>query len=354
MEKPNAVDPYMDLDSKAFREGLRFYDAEEAPFRLYGVFREGDRLRRMPEAIAKTVNKGVEVFHRRTAGGRIRFVTDSPYVVLKVEMPYVYLGNRISLSGSAGFDLYNTVDGRNFYGGCFMPPLDVKDGYAYALDNDDGWQEREITIHLTSYSTVARIWIGLHEKAVVKPAPDYLVEKPVVYYGSSITQGASASRPGLNYQNILSRRLRINHVNLGFSGHAYAEETMTDYIKGLSMSAFVMDYDNNAPTPEFLAATHGKMFRAIRQAQPDLPILILPRPMYYLNEEYRQRHEIVYGTYRQALDSGDRNVYFIPGRDLMALVEDDGLVDLHHPTDAGFLSMANAIEPVLRKMLFGK
>lgn len=291
MEDRKAIDPNMDLDSKAWREELRFYDAEEAPFRLYGVFREGDRLRRIPEAVAKSVSRGVEVFHRRTAGGRIRFVTDSPYVVLKVEMPYFYLGRNMSFAGSAGFDLYNTVDGQTRYGGCFLPPTppqEAKDGFSYALDNEEGWQEREVTIHLTSYSTVSRIWIGLHENASVKPAPDYLLQKPVVYYGSSITQGASASRPGLNYQNILSRRLRVDHINLGFSGNAKAEDAITDYIKGLSMSAFVMDYDNNAPTPEFLEATHGRMFRSIREAQPELPILILPRPMYYLNPENRR------------------------------------------------------------------
>ncbi len=126
---------------------------------------------------------------------------------------------------------------------------------------------------------------------------------------------------------------------------------MTDYINSLDMSAFVLDYDHNAPSTEHLQATHSRMFNKIRAAYPDLPILIMPRPKYYLTEEEKLRHEIVHNTYKAARDSGDENVYFISGRELMELAGDLGTVDNCHPTDLGFYSMAKAIEPILRKIL---
>ena len=92
------------------------------------------------------------------------------------------------------------------------------------------------------------------------------------------------------------------------------------------------------------------MFRAIRAAHPTLPIVIMPRPKYYLTEEEQIRHEIVYRTYQEAKDAGDENVYFISGRKLMELVGDNGTVDNCHPTDSGFFSMACAVAEVFEEI----
>ena len=119
------------------------------------------------------------------------------------------------------------------------------------------------------------------------------------------------------------------------------------------MSVFVLDYDHNALTPENLEATHSRMFCAVRERHPQLPIIIMPRPKYYLNEEEKLRSQITYNTYLAAKEAGDRNVYFISGRELMELVEDTGTVDNCHPTDSGFFSMACALEEVLKEILKG-
>ena len=188
---------------------------------------------------------------------------------------------------------------------------------------------------------------------MLEAAAEYAVEKPVVYYGSSITQGGCASRPGNAYQNIQSRLLDFDHINLGFSGSAKAEDAMIDYIAGLEMSAFVYDYDHNAPTAEYLAQTHERMFKRIRAAHPDLPILLLSRPQpNMLNPDDIERLRIVTQSYENAIATGDQNVYFIPGPVLMESVKNEGLVDGVHPNDAGFVSMARAMLPTLQKMLF--
>jgi len=343
------LDPNLKVDTEVEREDLCFLDAEQEPFRIYGVFREGEYFRRMPENIARSVSDGVYHLHTNTAGGRVRFITDSPYLAIKTEYEPGKM-THFALTGSAGFDMYEDKNGVSRYLGTFRPPYDVTDGYEGVKDFEEAG-EKIITLEMPLYSSVKKLYIGLKKGSVLKAAPEYHTIKPVVFYGSSITQGGCASKPGSCYQSILSRRLDFDYINLGFSGNAKGEDTMVDYIKELDMSLFVMDYDHNASSIEDLEATHSKMFRAIRAAQPDLPILILPRPKYFLNKEEIKRAEIIYNTYLNAKEHGDKNVYYITGRELMEVVGDNGTVDNCHPTDSGFFSMACAIAPIIEKIL---
>ena len=366
MSKIAEIDKRMAPETNIEREGIRMYNIDEVPFRIYGVYRDGDKYRRLPEAVAANTNPGVLGLHANTAGGRVRFVTDSPYVILKAHMNPGKMPH-FALTGSCGFDMYaevvdcdeqtaeNNSQGKGAvrYAGTYMPPFDVKDIYEGVIDFEEQ-KKRIITVNFPLYSDVFSVFVGLKEDCLLEIAPDYTLEKPVVYYGSSITQGGCASKPGSSYQSILSCRFDCNYINLGFSGSARAEDVIIDYINSLDMSVFVLDYDHNAPTVEHLRATHNKMFKAIRAKHPDLPILILPRPKYFLKEEEKERHEIVYNTYLDAKAAGDENVYFISGAQLMEVVGDNGTVDNTHPTDSGFFSMAKAIEKVFEVILAKK
>ena len=155
----------------------------------------------------------------------------------------------------------------------------------------------------------------------------------------------------MTYQSIISRKLPIDYVNLGFSGNAKGEDTMVNYINGLEMSAFVMDYDHNAPTNEHLISTHQKMYETIRATHKDLPIIMMNRPCFLPpNSPYYERKQIVENTYKNAIKKGDKNVYFISGEELTELCGREGAVDLTHPTDFGFNSMAQAIYKVLKNI----
>jgi len=146
--------------------------------------------------------------------------------------------------------------------------------------------------------------------------------------------------------------LDVDFINLGFSGSARGEDAITDYINTLDMSVFVMDYDHNAPNVEHLEATHGKMFRKIRDKHPQLPIILLTRPKVHLEEHEKQRVEIVEKTYRNAIAVGDQNVYLIKGSDLIrAEMIETATVDNCHPNDSGFVSMAYALYNVMKDIL---
>ena len=340
------IDKNFAVPTKVERPNMRFYNIEQEPFRIYGVFKENGRFRRIPEAVARSVSEGVYSMSTNTAGGRVRFVTDSPYVAIHARITDIPLFNHMPLTGVAGLDFYEDTT----YRGTFVPPYGMTDGYESVVDFVEQ-RERVITIHFPVYSSLYELYIGLEEGASLKAAPEYKHKKPIVSYGSSITQGGCASRPGVTYQQLLTRWFDCDHVNLGVSGNAKGEEAMYNWIKRLDMQAFIYDYDHNAPSIEHLAATHEKMFRAIREAQPELPIIIMSRPKMNLRKDEIERMEIIRATYQHAVENGDKHVYFLGGPSLMADVGGEGLVDNTHPTDSGFYSMAKALRPIIENIL---
>jgi len=345
-----AIDSNFKVETKIKQDDIRFYDPRQAPFQISGVFFENGRFRRMPQAVADSVSARVGTLNQQTAGGRIRFQTDSPYVTVYAKMPYMGKMSHFPLTGSVGFDLYaGAEDEPERYRGTFTPPFDIEDGFESILRFETA-KMREITVNMPLYSAVSELYIGLQEGASVLPPEPYTRQMPIVYYGSSITQGGCASRPGNCYQNIIARRLNTDYVNLGFSGSALAEPEMAEYIAGLSMSVFVYDYDHNAPNVAHLQATHERMYRAVRRAHPDIPVVMMSRPRMYLDEADTKRREVVCTTYQNALDRGE-NVYFLDGPALMADAGFDGSVDGTHPNDLGFASMAHALGDLLESIL---
>lgn len=350
IKKISDIDKNFAVKTDIKRDGLKFHSVFEEAFSIHGVIYENGCFRRMPQDIADRVNDGVKSLNTNTAGGRIRFITDSDYVAVNVKYNGVGKMPHFALTGSAGLDLYINDGEGEVYAGTFMPPYDVKNGYESVIDL--GKKERLITIDMPTYSGVKELYIGLREGCVLRKAPAYPNALPVVFYGSSITQGGCCSRPGNTYQQILSRELDFDYLNLGFSGSARAEDVIADYIAGLDMSIFVYDYDHNAPNTEHLSATHEKMFKKIRAAHPELPVVMLTRPKFHLDGDESERLAIVKRTYDNAVAAGDKNVYFIPGTELISEdFREVATVDNCHPNDAGFLSMALALKPLLCDLL---
>ncbi len=344
------IDKNFKIETEINKSDIRFYDIKSAPFKIYGVTYENGKFRRMPEAAARVISEGVYALHTNTAGGRVRFKTDSPYVAINAKMDNVGKMGHFTLAGSAGYDLYIKENGRERYFKSYIPYLNISCGYEGVVEFGNA-EMREITINFPLYSDVLELYVGISENAELLCAEPYRIEKPIVFYGSSITQGGCASRPGNAYTAMVARFFDADHINLGFSGNALAEKEMAEYITGLDMSAFVFDYDYNAPSPLHLANTHERMFKIIREANPDLPIIVLSRPQYHTGWYENKCREIIEATCKNARAAGDENVYFIGGKALMAMAGNDGTVDDCHPNDLGFASMAKAVSEVLDNIL---
>jgi len=332
------IDKNFDIPLTVNKQNITFYNSLSAPFEVYGLLYENGHFRRMPEVFSQPVSRNVHNLSRNTAGGRLRFRTDSSCVVIHAKMPHIGKMSHFALCGSAGFDLYIN----NEYRASCLPPFSITDGYQGVMELGSR-QMREITLHFPLYSDVTELYIGLDDTAALEAPTPYQAKKKMVFYGSSITQGGCASRPGTAYPTLVARHFDSDFINLGFTGNAKGEPAMAEYIKTLPMSVFIYDYDHNAPSVEHLENTHENMFKIIREANPNLPIVMLSRPRYFPTEEEKERLTIIRQTYENALANGDKNVYFIDGKTLMQFCQNEGTVDGCHPTDLGFFSMAQTL-----------
>ena len=354
MQDISKIDKNFEVKAVETGDETVFFSCLEQPFKVYGLMLpkdETDVFRRMPLSVAEATSEGVVPLSHHTAGGRVKFKTNSPYVVIRSKQPAIGRMAHFTLCGSGGFDMYKKIDGSDQYAGTFVPPYDIKDGYESKLSTGFN-EETEITIHFPLYSRVQSLEIGLKVGSSLKAADGYKYDVPVVYYGSSITQGGCASRPGMAYQNIISREYNCDHINLGFSGNAKGEDAIAEYIAGLKMSVFVYDYDHNAPNVEHLKKTHKRMFDIIRGKNPNLPIIIVSMPKCPLTNNEVLRREVIKETYITAKSQGDNNVYFIDGCKMMKFKGgNEATVDNCHPTDLGFRRMADYIGEAVGKAL---
>jgi len=336
-------------------EGLKIYNVRDSLFKIFGLYKpyEDERFKRMPHDEAMKMNPSIQELYTHTSGGRVRFKTNSSRIFLRAIMPQIVCSDHMPKTGGSCFDLY--VDGEyyNTFRHGILVGLEQKDSPKNAYDSNVIIKEKkmhDILINFPLYSSVYDVFIGLDEEAVVLPAEEYTHTKPIVFYGSSITQGACASHAGNSYVNILSRRFDSDIINLGFSDGCKGEDAMAEYIAGLDMSILVYDYDHNASTLEHLTQTHERTFKIIREKQPNLPIIIITAADRTLDKPARR--SVIYRTYENAIKNGDQNVYYIDGSKIYEPVG-RGLctVDQVHPNDIGFLMMANAIEAVIQKIL---
>ncbi|MBE6612855.1 MAG: hypothetical protein E7632_10225 [Ruminococcaceae bacterium] len=327
------------------RENIRFYDVREIDaFRIYGLQDNADKSKfvRMPTDVAERVSVNVKNLHVETTGGRIRFSTTSRFVALRaVNVNPTYRMNA-PIIASNGFDLYVNLAGRDTFAGVFRPPFSgYNEGFHAIVDLEPGM--KDITINFPINSPVGAVYIGLDETAELVRRADYRHEKPVLYYGSSITHGVGASRPGMIYPAIISRRLDCNFINLGMNGSAKAEDTMCAYLASLDPSVFVMDYDYNAPNAAYLKETHEKLYLTFRAAHPDTPVVMVGKPNSWPNTDCADRRDVIFETYDAARKRGEK-VIFVDGQSLFqGHLHEECTVDGCHPNDVGFARMADAI-----------
>lgn len=349
MKKIEELDKNMAMAKVGEEDDVVWYDVRKAPFKLYGLYKpETEEIyHRLPKSVSEQCSERLREIETHTAGGRIRFKTDSPFVAVKVFTPWQAQMTNMSLSGSSSFDIYVYENGTYRFLNCFRPPFLCDEGVWNARSNvPQGMNEYLLPFPL--YNAVTKVYVGLKKGSAIEECDGYKHKNPIVYYGSSITQGASATRPGSSYEELISHRYDIDYVNLGFSGAAVGEQAMAEYIGTLKMSAFVLDFDHNHYSPEPLRATHLPFYQTFRKAQPDTPIVMVTRPLPIMPE----LREIIRDTYNYALAHGDKNVVFVDGETLFAGDHiTECTVDGCHPNDVGHYRMSHVIGDAVAKVL---
>lgn len=357
MENYTNIDKNMIVKADASDRPMEWYDVRQAPFSIHGLYKPETEpfFHRLPIEVGEATSPGVDKLQRESAGGRVRFSTNSPYIAIRAKYLAVGRSSHLTLVSTSGFDLY--IDGE--FGSRFVKefrmPYDMVDGYEQVIELE-AEHYRSYTINLPVHASLSSLEIGLKPGSKIGEARPYRDIAPVVIYGSSIVHGTAASRPGNIYPLIMSRALNVDVVNLGFSGQAKGERSIAEWMAGLPMSIFVCDYDHNAPNPESLKATHYPMYEIIREKNPSLPYIMITRPNYWTRPrqqaEILKRRDIIMESYLKARNNGDENVYFIDGMSFFGGAHQyETVIDGIHPNDAGFISMADSIATVIRHIL---
>ena len=335
--------------------GVLYYNALETPFSVEGFAwrKDGEKLYRIPKQTASNPNlKNVAGLANHTAGGAVRFQTDSRNIALRYKLKDTTDMPHMTRSGACGFDVIISPPGdQDSYLKTVHPPRRAISEYSKEQVKIAQFQQRrmrQFTIWLPLYGGVESLEVGIEKGAKILAPMPHKIKKPVLFYGSSITQGGCASRPANAYTTMLCRELDAEQINLGFSGNAKGEIEIARDIASLNLAAFVFDYDYNAPTPEHLEKTHEPFFLEIRKKHPNLPIIILSR----CSNMTDRRRDIVKQTYLNAVARGDKNVSFIDGAELFGTTDKKyPTVDGCHPNDLGFYLMFQRILPTLKETL---
>lgn len=308
-------------------------------------------LRRLPERLRDTFRPAVWDLAQHPSGGRIRFRTDSTRVGIVAQNPDTSTMHHMTTVGQSGLDLY--VDGE--YRGSAWPDGRAQVQREWVLGSPRVL--REVTLYLPLYKALTLQSLRLDPGSTVAPASAPALGRPVVFYGSSITQGGCAENPGLSYPAILGRRLNVDFINLGFSGNGLGEPAVGRALAEIDAAAFVLDYWAN-PSVEVYRETLPALVDLLRARHPRTPIVVTG-PFWFPEEatsdavrdaqasKRRIAREFVAGRRR----AGDRALHHVDGLEMLSRAQASGLVDGVHPNSLGFESCARGLEPHLRRIL---
>ncbi|MEO6966748.1 MAG: SGNH/GDSL hydrolase family protein, partial [Acidobacteriaceae bacterium] len=306
----------------------------------------GGELSRLPVKLKDSYREPVWELAQSPSGGRIRFRTNSTNLAIRLEYPKAPDMTNMHAFGQTGVDLY--VNGA--YWDTAIAGRDSKPGLVqeHSFYKDRPRAYREITIYLPLYMPVKVLGIGIDTDAEIQAPKPFALNKPIVFYGTSITQGGCASRSGMSYQAILGRMLNVDFVNLGFSGNGKGEPALARAVASIDAAYFVLDFAQNNPTVESLAEVYQPFIDTIRSKHPETPILVIT-PIYSAHEAQSADSKLdgmrvlIRRVAAQRIAAGDKNIQIVEGTDLIGPSRADGLVDGTHPNDLGFEWMAEGL-----------
>ena len=309
---------------------------------------------RLPASAEKEVREAVWNLSRDSAGMMVRFESDASEIWIDYKLHKAELDKpHMPATGVSGIDLY---------------ARDENGKWRWVMVNKPASQEirtliieglapgnREYAAYLPLYNGVDRLKIGIPKGASFKGLKPRQA-KPIVFYGTSITHGACASRPGMIHTAILGRRFDHPVLNLGFSGNGRMETEVGTLLTRVDAAVYVIDCNPNL-RPEQVRERTIPLVKQLRDVHPKTPILLVEdrrNTNSWILPARKKHHDGNHAALREAYDTlkaeGAKNIFYLPGDNLLGR-DGDGATDGSHPNDLGFLRQASAFEPLLRKAL---
>lgn len=308
---------------------------------------------RFPSSAKETVTPNVWNLSRDSAGMMVRFKTDAT----AISVHYNLMKDKLALphmpaTGVSGVDLYARNDESKWKWVQVTKPATQEIKAEIISGLAPGF--REYAAYLPLYNGIESMSIGVKKGSKfegLKPR-----EKPIVFYGTSITHGASASRPGMVHTAIIGRKLDLPVVNLGFSGNGKMDLAVADFLIQIDAAAYVIDCLPNMK-PEEVSEKCIPLVNRLRQSKPKTPIILVEDRRFsneWITPVKRQfhtdNHAALRAAYETLLKNGVTNLHYIPGDELYG-TDTEGATDASHANDLGFMRQADIFEPVIRSAL---
>ena len=312
---------------------------------------------RVPAFLKPTTRDALYELGQCTAGMAVRFRSDSPRFALDWQSLYNDNSTNMAVMATRGADLYwLTPEGKWRF---LAPARPMGDPTTWLIIENMEPEMREYMLHLPLYDGLTYCKIGVAPDAVIEnpvvesPRKDV---KPVVLYGSSIMQGSTASRPGMNSSNIIRRELDVETINLGFSANAHIDYEIAEIMADVDASAYVLDFVPNALPWEIYEKTE-KFVKILRDRHPDVPLIFVEDP-YFTHSQLDKvtkatidaKNKAIKTVYDKMVADGLTNTYYIT-TDKLLPADGDGSSDSIHFSDRGFRSYCDTMIPILRQAL---
>ena len=348
----------------SFAQSYIWYNPEKAGFPVVqGQAFQGEEresfYHRFPSRAKENVRRAVWNLSKNTAGESVCFSTDSKNIKVRYRVLRRKAMNHMPATGVSGVDLYTSdLAGKEIW---LAPKYSFKDTVTYTYSqieplNVAGGFKR-YTLFLPLYNEVEWLEIGVDEGSEFH-FEVVLSEKPIVAYGTSICQGACASRPAMAWSNILQRRLGRTVVNLGFSGNCMHEREVVDLVADVDAAVYILDGMPNLyklPAVE-LQDTLVKAVRQLRARRPDTPIVLVDHSGYpnaVVNRQTMDDQErslkCMEAAYKHLVKEGMKGIYRLRYKEIG--MRGEMFVEGIHMSDYGMMTYADAYEPMLRRIL---
>lgn len=336
---------------------LLWYDLKSLPIEGQGWSDTKAPYDRLPAKAEGVVRGPVWGLSRNSTGICARFTTDATAIHARWTLTSPNLAMpHMPATGVSGLDLYvKSPDGRWRWLANGRPTAATNEA---ALVSGLPAGSREYLLYLPLYNGVSSVEIGIAKesklaKADPRPAGR---ERPILFYGTSITQGGCASRPGMVHSAILGRRFDWSVVNLGFSGNGKMEPELASLLAELDPAVYVLDCLPNM-NPKEVAERVEPFVQTLRKAHPETPILLVEDRFYSdthllagKRRHNEENHAALRGAYERLIAAGVKGLHYLPAEHMLG-DDDEGTVDSSHPTDLGFMRQADAFAVVLEPLL---
>jgi len=358
----SAGQPVVDagLAKRDAKRDILWYDAKLLPVEGQAWKDTRSPFDRLPAKAESKVRSAVWNLSRHSAGLAVRFTTGATTISARWTLTSSNLAMpHMPATGVSGLDLYvRDKAGKWRWLACGRPGS--KTNTANLVSGIPAGK-RTYMLYLPLYNGVTSIEIGIPQGSALALPPTRPAshQRPVVFYGTSITHGACASRPGMPHPAILGRRFERPVVNLGFSGNGRMETEVAELLAEIDAAVFVIDCLPNISAKDVLARTKP-CIAILRKAHPTTPVLLVEDRSYsdaFLNAGKRERNRTSRAALRKVFEelkaAGDDNLYYLKGEHLLG-DDNEGTVDSSHPTDLGFMRQADAFAEVLKPILNSK